>query len=234
MDESRSSIWPEAGAVDAEIDEPAGAIRWMADRGDRALAGVHHGMLDAGAAEDPAWRAPPRSPCRCRRIDRHAVRTELHAIRRHQLHFFVAHAAAGLGDRLGGRRVAAGLGGLPDAHQRSDGDVETAARPPRDLQRLVEDVVERRVDVDQSGASAANQLREVAVRIEVAEHVVQAHDLRQRDFNRPLRLRARRMVRRRCRTSCPWRSAGRGRRRRRPPARHTPASRMMPAVQRSA
>src|SRR4026209_655194 len=83
---------------------------------------------------------------------------------------------------------------MPQAYQRSDRHVEAAARAARDFHRLAEDVVERWIDADESGAAGANQLRELGLGIEGAHHVVEPDDFGEGHINRGFRLRTRRMI----------------------------------------
>ena len=144
-----------------------------------------------------ASRARPRSPCRCRR-DR-STRSRRRAGRDP-----AAPAAPSRSRRSAApsrSRLAEGvrpldLRRLPHPHQRTDRDVEAAARATRYFHRLVQYVVERRIDVDQNSASAPHQLGQVALGIEMAQHVIQAHDLGERRFDRAFCLCPRRVIRR--------------------------------------
>ncbi len=111
-----------------------------------------------------------------------------------ELDALVAHAAACLGN-LGVARSAILLARLlPHAHQRADRDVERAVRPLRDRDRRLDDVVEARLDAHEPRASVANQPREIAVALEVAQHAVEPGDLVHRGVSRAFRIRARGVI----------------------------------------
>jgi hypothetical protein len=186
MGRGRGAVPEQQNFARAERDRPPVLAGWDANRRDGASAGIDERVPDPLRPENRDRALHGVAFSNAAEVQLYAVGAKANAIGSAQLDLLGADTPPRLRNFARGRTAASCVRLLPRPEQRRDRDVEPAAREAEKRNRLLDDFVQAGIDDDEFALALAIQLRQVAVGLVVAHHLVEADDLLHRLPDRAL------------------------------------------------